>query len=538
MKRCFGYIRVSTVRQGDGASLEAQKDAILAFADRNKIEIVRWLEEKETAAKRGRPIFNRMIADLKKRKADGVVVHKIDRFTRNLIDYGKISELIDMGVDVFTAIEPLDFQTRGGRLAADVQAVVAADQVRNLREECIKGLYGRLKQGLYPFKAPIGYLNNGGGKLKTPDPERVHHIRDAFELYGSGQYSQRSLLVELNRRGFRSRLGRPVSLTSLEAILANSFYCGIIRIKVNGQTFHGRHEPIIPASLFERVQDLKAGKAVKKVTKHNHTYRRLFRCGLCGTAMIPERQKGHVYYRCQNKPCPTKTVREELLEDTVQRCLEGVRLSDHQIDVLVARLTQWTSDRNDLEARRQLPLQFAAIAAKRERLTDALIDRLIEKQIFEERNAKLHLEEAKLREYRLDLEKRSFDSEQTRNFLELVKTLAHTYACAAPAQKQQIAKLATSNRTIVRRRVYVEPANWLQDVGTAVAALNGPPSRGADRTFLDRLARLTKDETTLNLINLSAQGLDLTELSHFRGTISKHTVVKTRKMIKYRELDT
>ncbi|MBL0001831.1 MAG: recombinase family protein [Sphingomonadales bacterium] len=53
MKRCFGYVRVSTVKQGDGVSLEAQREAILAFASRNNIEITQWFEEKETAAKRG-----------------------------------------------------------------------------------------------------------------------------------------------------------------------------------------------------------------------------------------------------------------------------------------------------------------------------------------------------------------------------------------------------------------------------------------------------------------------------------------------------
>jgi site-specific DNA recombinase len=51
-----------------------------------------------------------------------------------------------------------------------MQAVVAAHYVRNLREEVRKGFYGRLKQGFYPLKAPIGYLDCGGGKPKAIDP--------------------------------------------------------------------------------------------------------------------------------------------------------------------------------------------------------------------------------------------------------------------------------------------------------------------------------------------------------------------------------
>lgn len=72
MKRCFGYVRVSTVKQGDGVSLEAQKDAILAFAERNNVEITKWFEEKETAAKQGRPIFNAMVSEPKRRQVQGV----------------------------------------------------------------------------------------------------------------------------------------------------------------------------------------------------------------------------------------------------------------------------------------------------------------------------------------------------------------------------------------------------------------------------------------------------------------------------------
>ncbi len=86
-KKCFGYIRVSTVKQGEGVSLEAQKDAITAFAAKNDLTISQWFEEKETAAKKGRPVFGAMIRDLKKGKAQGLVVHKIDRSARNFSDW-------------------------------------------------------------------------------------------------------------------------------------------------------------------------------------------------------------------------------------------------------------------------------------------------------------------------------------------------------------------------------------------------------------------------------------------------------------------
>lgn len=166
MKSCFGYIRVSTLKQGEGVSLEAQKDAIMVFASRNDLTVTTWFEEKETAAKSGRPIFTAMLKQLHQGKAAGLIMHKIDRSARNHRDWADIGDLSDAGVDIHFATESLDFRSRGGRLTADIQAVIAADYIRNLREECIKGMNGRLKQGLFPWGAPPGYLNQGGGKAR------------------------------------------------------------------------------------------------------------------------------------------------------------------------------------------------------------------------------------------------------------------------------------------------------------------------------------------------------------------------------------
>ena len=80
MKKLFGYIRVSTTRQGErGVSLREQRDAIERYAQRNEIEVCRWFEERITAAKRGRPIFSEMLRLLRRGYADGMVIHKIDR---------------------------------------------------------------------------------------------------------------------------------------------------------------------------------------------------------------------------------------------------------------------------------------------------------------------------------------------------------------------------------------------------------------------------------------------------------------------------
>lgn len=86
MKPCFGYIRVSTVRQGDGASLKVQKHAIRNFASQNGLKVTKWFEEQETASKVGRPVLDAMLRELRRGGAEGLIIHKTDRFSRNYTD--------------------------------------------------------------------------------------------------------------------------------------------------------------------------------------------------------------------------------------------------------------------------------------------------------------------------------------------------------------------------------------------------------------------------------------------------------------------
>lgn len=484
MKSCFGYTRVSTAKQGEGVSLEVQKEAILGFASRKNIEIIQWYEEKETAAKKGRPIFNQMIAALKHRKADGLVIHKIDRSARNFADWAKIGDLADAGIGIHFATESLDFSSRGGRLTADIQAVIAADYIRNLREECIKGIYGRLKQGIYPFNAPIGYINNGGGKAKTPDPIRAPLIQELFKSYLTGEYSIRSLCDVAKQIGLRTQRGNLLTKTNVEIILNNPFYCGVIRINKTGQLFEGIHETLISPKEFECVQDIKSGRYRKKVTKHTHTYRGLFRCANCDTAMIPERQKGNIYYRCHTSRCVTKTVREYMLEDEMLAMLSGIKISETDFEQMAEKLNVWFSGRDSVDIlKNSAALQVAQIKDRMERLTDALIDRLIDQDTFNTRKSSLLLEKLEIEQNMKKLDDRAPDRENVLKFLELIKTLTDTYKIANEAEKRQIVKFASSNRLVDGKKVCLEPSDVLLASERLAGVLCGGPQRDTSRTF-------------------------------------------------------
>lgn len=481
MKSCFGYVRVSTAKQGEGVSLEAQREAIESFAGRNDISITQWFEEKETAAKSGRPLFDAMIKSLRHGKADGVVIHKIDRSARNFHDWAKMGELADAGIDVHFATEALDFRSRGGRLSADIQAVIAADYIRNLREETKKGINGRLKQGLYPFAAPIGYLNNGGGKPKTIDPVRGVHVRHAFELYAGGQHSIRSLRMEMKIRGLRNAHEKPLSKRGIETVLNNPFYCGLMRIKSTGQIYKGVHEPLISPRLFEIVQQVKSGKSGKKVTRHNHVFRGLFRCALCKSAMIPELQKMHVYYRCQTRKCVTKCVREEQLEDAIHAVLNRTKFDDDQIFKLTDAVQIWCEGQPEKDTSKSLAIQLDQIKARLDRLTDALIDSLIDEETYSNRKQSLLLDEARVEEQMQIAAKILNRTGELRKFLERIKNLADTYVSAIGAEKRQIVKMMTSNRTVAGKNIYLEPANWLLAIENALTVPFGAPHRPTSR---------------------------------------------------------
>lgn len=326
MTSYFAYVRVSTTRQGEGASLAEQRFAIERYAASHHLPISQWFEEMETAARRGRPVFKSLLGQLADRGASGLLIHKIDRSARNLRDWADLGELIDAGVDVRFAHDNLDLDTRGGRLAADIQAVIAADYIRNLSEEVKKGLYGRLRQGLYPFAAPLGYLDRGPGRLKVLDPATAPLIADAFERFATGAYSKGALLRHLRAQGLRNRGGSLLTYSSLNLILTNRFYVGQMQLRIEPTIYRGIHRPLVSESLFDQVQAvLESHLPAKRVRARNHfTYRRLLRCQVCGYFLVGELKKGHVYYRCHK--CRGANLREELIEDAIASRLSGISL--------------------------------------------------------------------------------------------------------------------------------------------------------------------------------------------------------------------
>ncbi len=123
--------------------------------------------------------------------------------------------------------------------------------------------------------------------------ERAPHVRLAFELYATGDWSLDGLQDELAQRGLRTRANRypsgPISVSKLAEMLRDPYYIGYVRYK--GELYHGRHEPLIDVETFDRVQAIMDERSEKgsRQRKHHHFLKGLLWCGRCHEQEIESR---------------------------------------------------------------------------------------------------------------------------------------------------------------------------------------------------------------------------------------------------------
>ncbi len=488
-KTYFAYTRVSTVKQGEGTSLQEQKEAIHRFCERNGFSVSQWWEEKETAAKRGRPVFTQMLQELQRQKVSGIILHKIDRGARNLKDWADLGELIDNGIEIRFAHDDFDLRSRGGRLSADIQAVVAADYIRNLREETRKGFYGRLKQGLYPLPAPIGYLDKGKG-VKVPDPKRSPLVRKAFELYATGKYGINQLVIMMYDMGLRNKAGGRVVKTGIAHILHNPFFIGLIRISRTQELYKGNHKPLISKHLFDTVQDVLAGKHLGNSHRHEFLFRKLLTCQSCSYTLIAEIQKKHIYYRCHTKTCREKTIREEKVEEDILRALQPIKFTKIENEYLKKKIEKSDQETSILrEAQMQsFLLLLNQIRDRLSKLTDAYLDGVLDKEIFLEKKNDLVMEEKEIKEKLTLLNTENEEAiARVKKFLELANSAYYSYSLATPGKKRDLVKIVTSNRSVSGKNVYFTLQYPFQIAANRRNTIDGDPQRTVPRTYLDKL---------------------------------------------------
>ncbi len=524
-KGYFSYVRVSTQRQGQqGTSLTEQTAAIERYAKTWNLEIVKRFEERETAAKTGRPVFLDMVKALKQGKARGVLIHKIDRSARNLRDWSKLGSLIDSGVEVHFANESLDLTSRGGRLSADIQAVVASDYVRNLREETIKGMRGRVKQGFYPLPAPLGYNDAGAAKAKTLDPVRGPLIKKAFELYAAGNHSLIALAEEMYSLGLRNRNGGKLSKNALNVCLRNQFYMGLVKLRSMAECFVGQHQPLVSKNLFDRVQRALDGKHVKKTITHFFLFRRHIMCGGCANVLVAERQKGHVYYRCHTRGCTQRPFREEIVIEAFCRTLKKIQFNDDEVRLFEMEIEKYNEEGpKQIERHRQeLGVKEQLNASRLEKLADAYMDGVFDRETYALRKNSLMSERIELLQLTAELETNADqNTARLKDFLELAKSAYSSFKLANGEERRDLIEIVSSNVVADGENLIIKLKPLFDRVHDRTGGPSGGPFRDTSRTILALLRELKR---FFDIQTTSERGLDNPRqpesLPNYRSSIS------------------
>lgn len=389
MRKAILYIRVSTDEQADkGYSLAHQEERLNKFCEINGYQVVDSYREDYSAKSFNRPSFNKMLEALKKKKlkADLLVFTKWDRFSRNTADaYGMIATLERLGVESQAIEQPLDLSIPENKIM--LAFYLAAPEVENHRRSLnvFVGMRRAKKEGRWMATAPRGYKNittEEGKRIIVPN-EDAEIMRWAFTQLATGQYNIDEIRRCCNEKGMKC------GKDNFWQIIKNPVYCGKIQIPAwKDEEFtivKGLHEPIISEALFERVQDVLAGKkrlAYSAVSKDEFPLRGFLLCPRCGKNLTGSGSTGgsgikHYYYHCI-KGCTVRHKAFDLNDDFSDKLAKVVFDTDivNMYDLIIADVFKSKNEGKSL-AKQQIQIE---VQKHRDRINNAqqmMLDGLI-----------------------------------------------------------------------------------------------------------------------------------------------------------------
>ena len=383
----FIYARKSTddeVRQI--LSIDAQLDELRMLAAKENLEVVREYVESQTAKKPGRPIFNDMLKAIKRGEAQAILAWHPDRLARNSVDGGRLIYDLDTGKLATLKFPAHWFEnTPQGKFMLNIAFGQSKYYVDNLSENIKRGIRKKLREGIYPNKPPIGYLNDPKTRAVYIDPERGPLVRRMFEEYATGRYTAAALLELITAWGLRSFNDLTLPLSKILWTLDHIFYTGLFRFK--GEIYEGKHPPLISRDLYERVQQVRKKTGRGRYMKHSKfPFRAMAFCAHCGCQYTAELKKGHDYYRCSKRrgPCDSKTVRAEKVDQLLRTGMRMASLPDAWAEkMLVEAQKLIKADRAKQSTLvEQQKARLAEISALQERLLDVFLVGDIEREEF------------------------------------------------------------------------------------------------------------------------------------------------------------
>jgi site-specific DNA recombinase len=460
----FAYARKSTdTEDRQVRSIGDQLSEMRDVAERFGLEITDLFTESQTAKAAGRPVFNDMLARIEAGEADGLLAWHPDRLARNWTDAGRILGMIDSGTikDLKFAVYPFDM-TSAGKFNLASAFCQSKYYVDNISDNVKRAFRQMLKNGLWPEKAPIGYLNDRRSPTLVVDPERSLFIQKAFELYGTGRYTLAQVRASLTEMGFLSRSGNQLSISNVQYVLKNSFYYGLMRFK--GEYYEGKHPPLVSKELFDKAQTVMTAKSQPRrhAKLKPYLYRSMFTCGECGCMITIETQKGHNYLRCTRKKtrCTQPFLREEVAAAEISQAIKQFAVPVETTEWLVAELEK---DRHEHlhtlnQETNRIREEIRKKSGQIERLIFALTDGTLSPDEFRTAKNRVVLEKRDLEEKAVTLEKnRTNWLEPAIRFVKACKEATLLTNSGTPTECRDFFRKAGSNRTLLNKRVAWEP---------------------------------------------------------------------------------
>jgi len=319
IKQCAVYTRKSTEEglEQDFNSLDAQREACLAYITSQKIEGWRAVKTEYSdggfsGGNMNRPALEKLIKDIKAGKVDIVVVYKIDRLTRSLMDFSKLVEVFDEHNVTFVSItQSFNTTTSMGRLTLNVLLSFAQFEREVTGERIRDKIAASKKKGMWMGGVPpVGYrIENHQLVPEEQEIKIAQHIFNRYlalesvgELKRELEYTDIKSPVRISQKGNQYG-GLNFSRGALYAILKNPAYIGKIAHK--DKIYDSEHEPIIDLDIWQLVQDkLDDNRTTRaNITKQRHVLQGLL-FDFEGTPYSPtftkKKNKQYRYYISQN----------------------------------------------------------------------------------------------------------------------------------------------------------------------------------------------------------------------------------------------
>lgn len=369
------YIRVSTDDQAkEGFSLAAQSQRLRAYCESQDWAISDiYADEGYSAKDTERPALQRMLSDIRSGRLDVVLVWRLDRLTRSVLDLYQLLRVFDKNeVGFKSATEVFDTTTAIGRLFITIVAAMAQWERENIGERVALGMAQKAREGKRVTSvAPMGYSKQGDSLVV--DETRAPIVRDIFLRYAGGWGIHRIGLYLESEYGIRW------DKHTLGYILDNPVYVGQLRWGYRSRRIghevilvNAAHDPLIDSATWQAVRQVRDRKRVlpPRSGTGKYPFAGLVFCKKCGARMVGyQNATAHLYYRCANYPtkhCAARMVRADLIERATLQLLRTLHAPSSELLKAKAQVPgKPRPDGRDVEKRR------AELGQRKRRLWDA-----------------------------------------------------------------------------------------------------------------------------------------------------------------------